>query len=279
MTVSKGKLRTIKKRIESTNSTMQITRAMEMVARAKINKVQKGLKFVRLYERAMERALIRAYFGDSNHPDSGGEGEILLVVSSDMGLAGAFNAEIMKAAEREVAKSNVIHIVTVGIKAESHFKKSGVPITPFSHFFDTPDLDEAAIIVDDIEEIMDSKNASSLKMVFSSFKNPLAQIPKTVKLLPVEDFEKPDNDLFDFEPEIEVLYEDVLNSWLVAKVLQGLYETKVGELFSRQAAMKNATENAKNMIEQLTLVRNKLRQSNITQEIIEVVNGAEALNG
>jgi len=258
---------------------MQITRAMEMVARAKINKVQKGLKFVRLYERAMERALIRAYFGDSNHPDSGGEGEILLVVSSDMGLAGAFNAEIMKAAEREVAKSNVIHIVTVGIKAESHFKKSGVPITPFSHFFDTPDLDEAAIIVDDIEEIMDSKNASSLKMVFSSFKNPLAQIPKTVKLLPVEDFEKPDNDLFDFEPEIEVLYEDVLNSWLVAKVLQGLYETKVGELFSRQAAMKNATENAKNMIEQLTLVRNKLRQSNITQEIIEVVNGAEALNG
>jgi len=277
--VSKGKLRTIKKRIESTNSTMQITRAMEMVARAKINKVQKGLKFVRLYERAMERALIRAYFGDSNHPDSGGEGEILLVVSSDMGLAGAFNAEIMKAAEREVAKSNVIHIVTVGIKAESYFKKSGVPITPFSHFFDTPDLDEAAIIVDDIEEIMDSKNASSLKMVFSSFKNPLAQIPKTVKLLPVEDFEKPDNDLFDFEPEIEVLYEDVLNSWLVAKVLQGLYETKVGELFSRQAAMKNATENAKNMIEQLTLVRNKLRQSNITQEIIEVVNGAEALNG
>ncbi|RAM60575.1 ATP synthase F1 subunit gamma [Mesotoga sp. SC_3PWM13N19] len=277
--MSKGKLRTIKKRIESTNSTMQITRAMEMVARAKINKVQKGLKFVRLYERAMERALIRAYFGDSNHPDSGGEGEILLVVSSDMGLAGAFNAEIMKAAEREVAKSNVIHIVTVGIKAESHFKKSGVPITPFSHFFDTPDLDEAAIIVDDIEEIMDSKNASCLKMVFSSFKNPLAQIPKTVKLLPVEDFEKPDNDLFDFEPEIEVLYEDVLNSWLVAKVLQGLYETKVGELFSRQAAMKNATENAKNMIEQLTLVRNKLRQSNITQEIIEVVNGAEALNG
>jgi len=277
--VSKGKLRTIKKRIESTNSTMQITRAMEMVARAKINKVQKGLKFVRLYERAMERALIRAYFGDSNHPDSGGEGEILLVVSSDMGLAGAFNAEIMKAAEREVAKSNVVHIVTVGIKAESYFKKSGVPITPFSHFFDTPDLDEAAIIVDDIEEIMDSKNASGLKMVFSSFKNPLAQIPKTVKLLPVEDFEKPDNDLFDFEPEIEVLYEDVLNSWLVAKVLQGLYETKVGELFSRQAAMKNATENAKNMIEQLTLVRNKLRQSNITQEIIEVVNGAEALNG
>ncbi len=71
----------------------------------------------------------------------------------------------------------------------------------------------------------------------------------------------------------------MLNSWLVAKVLQGLYETKVGELFSRQAAMKNATENAKNMIEQLTLVRNKLRQSNITQEIIEVVNGAEALNG
>jgi F-type H+-transporting ATPase subunit gamma len=104
-------------------------------------------------------------------------------------------------------------------------------------------------------------------------------MPKTVRLLPVEDLEKPDNDLFDFEPEIEVLYKDVLNSWLVAKVLQGLYETKVGELFSRQTAMKNATENAKSMIEQLTLVRNKLRQSNITQEIIEVVNGAEALNG
>ncbi|MDD3682023.1 MAG: ATP synthase F1 subunit gamma [Mesotoga sp.] len=277
--MSKGKLRTIKKRIESTNSTMQITRAMEMVARAKINKVQKGLKFVRLYEKAMARALTRAYFGDTNHPKTGGQGDILLVVSSDMGLAGAFNAEIMKAAEREVEKSDIVHIVTVGIKAESYFKKSGLPITAFSHFYDTPDLDEAAIIVDDIVDVMEDKNASGLKMVFSLFKNPLAQMPKIVRLLPVEDLEKPDNDLFDFEPEIEVLYKDVLNSWLVAKVLQGLYETKVGELFSRQTAMKNATENAKSMIEQLTLVRNKLRQSNITQEIIEVVNGAEALNG
>jgi len=279
LSVSKGKLRAIKKRIESTNSTMQITRAMEMVARAKINKIQKGLKFVRLYERAMERALIRAYFGDTSHPKIEGEGEILLIVSSDMGLAGAFNAEIMKAAEREITNSDIRHIVTVGIKAESFFKKGDIPISSFSHFYDTPDLDEAAIIVDDALDIMESEHAGGLRMVYSSFKNPLAQIPKAVKLLPLDEFSRPDNDFFDFEPEIDVLFKDVLNSWLVAKVLLGMYETKVGELFSRQNAMKNATENAKNMIQQLTLVRNKLRQSNITQEIIEVVNGAEALNG
>ncbi len=277
--MSKGKLRAIKKRIESTNSTMQITRAMEMVAGAKINNTQKGLRFVRQYEQSMERALKRAYLGLESRPELSGEGDLLLVVTADMGLAGAFNAEILKLAEQELKKLNVKRLVTVGVKAESYFKKHGVELSAFSHFYDTPDLDEAAIIVDDIMDAMEANNLGGLSMVYSNFKTPLAQVPKVVNILPLKPFERTENDLYDFEPDIELLYRDILYSWIVSIVLRGLYETKVGELYARQNAMKNATENASNMIERLTLVRNKLRQSNITQEIIEVVNGAEALNG
>jgi F-type H+-transporting ATPase subunit gamma len=130
----------------------------------------------------MERALIRAYFGDSNHPDSGGEGEILLVVSSDMGLAGAFNAEIMKAAEREVAKSNVIHIVTVGIKAESHFRRPR-PITLSVILSIHPDL-TGAIIVDDIEKSWIARTLPA-ENGFQQFKNPLAQYRRPPSFFPL----------------------------------------------------------------------------------------------
>lgn len=277
--MSKGKLRAIKKRIESTASTMQITRAMEMVARAKINKVQKGLGFIRLYEQSMNRALKKAYFGLETKPQTSGEGTLLLVVTSDMGLAGAFNSEILKLAETEMKKHPVRHVAAIGVKAETFFKTQSVTTTGYSHFYDIPDLDEAGIIADDIIDIMESKEIMELRMIYSNFRNAIAQLPKAERLLPIEKFEMDKRDVFDYEPGVEELYVDLLHSWVVSKILLGLYETRVGELYARQNAMKNATENAKNMIEKLTLVRNKLRQSNITQEIIEVVNGAEALNG
>lgn len=277
--MSKGKLRAIKKRIESTNSTMQITRAMEMVARAKLNKIRKGLQYIRLYEQSMKRALERVWLGLDSHPAPSGQGELLLIITSDMGLAGAFNSEILKLAEQTLSKSDTNYIITVGVKAESYFKKYEMTSSSYSHFYDTPDHEEAAIIVDDVMDIMENKKLRSLKMVYSNFKNALIQLPKSVNLLPVGPFSRQERDVYDYEPEVELLYRDVLDSWLISEVLLGLYETKVGELYARQNAMKNATENAKNMIETLTLARNKLRQSNITQEIIEVVNGAESLNG
>ncbi|AKI96782.1 ATP synthase F1 subunit gamma [Kosmotoga pacifica] len=278
--MSKGKLRAIKERIESTESTMQITRAMEMVARAKIKKVEKSLIFVRKYESTLRKTLsiVRSSINEVEKPS--GEGSVLLVITADMGLCGAFNSEILRLADGVLEKGEIKAIITVGNKCEQHYKGNPLLKGSFSRFYDVPDPDEAVIIWNRVYEAMNEVNASGLKIVYSRFKNPMVQLPAIYEVLPFEpddNFET--NELYDFEPEIDVLYGELLESWVTSVILLVTYETKVGELFARQNAMKNATENAQKMIEQLTLIRNKVRQATITQEIIEVVNGAEALKG
>lgn len=162
-----------------------------------------------------------------------------------------------------------------------HYKKHKLFKKAFTRFYDVPDVDEAAIIVDEVLAIKEELNASGFKVVYSEFKNPIVQLPKTLRLLPLEPIaeEEKDEDMYDFEPEVSVIFPEMLNSWIISEILRATYETKVGELFSRQNAMKSATENAQKLIERLTLERNKVRQATITQEIIEIVNSAEALKG
>ncbi|HAA85789.1 MAG TPA: ATP synthase F1 subunit gamma [Kosmotogaceae bacterium] len=276
--MSKGKLRQIKKRIDSTRSTMQITRAMEMVARAKIKKIERTLQYVRMTEKGLRRALTIAAREISELPYEYGEGEVLVVVTSDMGLCGSFNSEILKHSDRILEKEDVRSIVTVGTKAEVHYRHNDKVKEVFSKFYDEPDIEAAGVIADRLFDLMKRENASGLKFVYSRFKSSLAQTADTMRVFPV-DLSDSDSDVYDFEPEIEILFEELVTSWVINSVLLAMHETKVGELHARQNAMRNATENAEKMIERLTLGKNKLRQATITQEIIEVVNGAEALRG
>jgi len=280
--MSKGKLRAIKKRIDATESTMQITRAMEMVARAKLKKVERGLVYTRNYADSMKEVLKCVIRSLDTTPKFPGEGDVLLVVSTDMGLCGAFNSEILRHADIEISKGNIKAIVTVGLKAELYYKKHELFKKAFTRFYDVPDVDEAAIIADEVLAIKEELNASGFKVVYSEFKNPIVQLPKTMRLLPlgpIAEEEEKEKDMYDFEPDVSVIFPELLNSWIISEILRATYETKVGELFSRQNAMKSATENAQKLIERLTLERNKVRQATITQEIIEIVNSAEALKG
>ncbi len=276
--MSKGKLRQIKKRIDSTNSTMQITRAMEMVARAKIKKIESYLQYVRLYEKGLRKTLAIAGRELSELPFEDGEGEVLVVVTSDVGLCGSFNSEILRRADRILKEEKVDFIVAVGTKAEVHFRRNERVREVFSKFYDEPDIEAAGIIADRILDLMKREKASGLRIVFSRFKSSLAQLADVVKVFPIG-MDEADSDMYDFEPGVEELFDDVLTSWVISALLLAMQETRVGELYARQNAMRNATENAEKMIEKLTLGKNKLRQATITQEIIEVVNGAEALKG
>ncbi|MFO7881699.1 MAG: ATP synthase F1 subunit gamma [Kosmotogaceae bacterium] len=276
--MSKGKLRAIKKRIESTDSTMQITKAMQMVATAKLKKVEKGLPPINEYENRLYNTLKIVHNSLEYLPSNEGEGEILVIITADMGLCGAFNSEIIRYAKKYIEKNDIKGIITVGIKAEKAFSSYKTFGKTFSRFYDTPDLDEVAIIWDEAYEMLKEKNAGSLKVIYAKLKNMLVQLPDIKTIFPLE-FKSESRENYDFEPSPEEIYDDLLNSWGISVLLSTAYETKLGELYSRQNAMKNATDNAEDLIEKLTLEKNKVRQSTITREIIEIVNGAEALEG
>lgn len=276
--MSKGKLRAIKKRIESTESTMQITKAMQMVATAKLKKVEKGLSPIKEYEKRIFNTLKVVHNSLEYPPKNEGKGEVVIIITADMGLCGAFNSEIIRYAHKYVDKNNIEGIITVGIKAEKAFSKHKAFSRAFSRYYDTPDLDEVAVIWDEAYEKLKEVNAYSLKIIYAKLKNILVQLPEVKTIFPL-DTEDERRENFDFEPSPEEIYYDLLNSWGISALLSTAYETKLGELYSRQNAMKNATDNAKDLIEKLTLEKNKVRQSTITREIIEIVNGAEALEG
>lgn len=251
---------------------------MEMVARAKIKKIESYLQYVRLYEKGLRKTLAIAGRELSELPFEDGEGEVLVVVTSDVGLCGSFNSEILRRADRILKEEKVDFIVAVGTKAEVHFRRNERVREVFSKFYDEPDIEAAGIIADRILDLMKREKASGLRIVFSRFKSSLAQLADVVKVFPIG-MDEADSDMYDFEPGVEELFDDVLTSWVISALLLAMQETRVGELYARQNAMRNATENAEKMIEKLTLGKNKLRQATITQEIIEVVNGAEALKG
>ncbi|TYB90891.1 MAG: ATP synthase F1 subunit gamma [Kosmotoga sp.] len=276
--MSKGKLRAIKQRIESTESTMQITKAMQMVATAKLKKVERGLPPIKEYEKRIFNTLKVVHNSLEYPPSNNGEGEVLIIITADMGLCGAFNSEIIRYAHKYVEQNNIKGIITVGIKAEKAFSMHKAFSKAFSRYYDTPDLDEVAVIWDEAYEKLREVNASSLKVIYAKLKNILVQLPETKTIFPL-DVEDESKENYDFEPSPEEIYDDLLNSWGISVLLSTAYETKLGELYSRQNAMKNATDNAVDLIEKLTLEKNKVRQSTITREIIEIVNGAEALEG
>jgi len=277
--MSRGLLRTLKKRIDSTYSTMKITRAMEMVARAKLSKIRYGFDPIIAYEKELKKSINylhkKVFLGEKTKTEE----NFLIVISTDMGLCGGFNSELFRKVNRELSEKKIAGIISVGLKAENHFKNSKLMKNSFSKFFDVPTPDDAEIIINTFYEDKDKdKKDYGLLVAYNEFKNPLVQVPTIQRILPydIDDSELPD-DVYDFEPYPEKLFEDLEKNWIISKVLLSLFESKYGELYARQNSMKTATDNAKDLIDSLTLLKNKVRQSNITQEITEVVSGANAL--
>lgn len=287
--MSRGKLRTVKRRINSTISTMHITRAMEMVARAKAQKAEKIWSNYRLFSEKYSN-MFRKIVNSSeaiNHPlikhdNQKNSKTAILLVSSDMGLCGSFSSEIIRTAEIESRKlgKNFVGFFVIGLKASSYFKYKGIKtLKSWEKLYDIPDYDISELIIDEVLDFFERGVIDSLKVVYTKKVSTLAQIPKVVDLIPINS-EKDKANIkkeYEFEPLPEELLKRFIPEFLSAQLLNYMMESKVSELYARQNAMKNATENAKDLIDNLTLQYNKLRQASITREIIEVVNGSEAL--
>ncbi|OBI13434.1 MULTISPECIES: F0F1 ATP synthase subunit gamma [unclassified Mycobacterium] len=293
-------LRELRGRIRSAGSIKKITKAQEMIATSRIGKAQARLQAARPYAfqitamlttLSSEAALDHPLLVEREEPKRAG----VLVVSSDRGLCGAYNSSIFRRSEelfsllREEGKTPVVY--TVGRKALNYFKFRNWDITDsWTGFSEQPQYENAAEIASTLvdafmkgtgDESQDDQGVDELHVVYSEFKSMMSQAAVAHRIAPmvVEYVEEPPEvrTLYSFEPDATTLFESLLPRYVTTRVYAALLESAASELASRQRAMKSATDNADDLIKELTLMANRERQAQITQEISEIVGGANAL--
>jgi F-type H+-transporting ATPase subunit gamma len=287
-----GQIRLLRRRIRSVKSTQKITRAMEMIAASRIVKAQRRVQQARPYAEQITEVIKGLAIANEvrEHPllrTHEPTGRVALVVNtSDRGLAGAYNANVLKAAERtwreEQARGHEIELYVIGKKGAGYFRYRGRrAVAAWEGVSDEPSMDAASGIA---ETLMDRYAAGELDrvwLVYTDFKSSLTQTPVRMELLPVkaEEFEGGDEIAPEviFEPGPEQLLDALIPRYVEAKVFHSLLESSASEHASRQRAMKSATDNADDVASKLSRVMNQARQDQITTEISEIVGGAEAL--
>lgn len=281
-------LQNIRQRINSVRSTQKITRAMKMVAAAKLRRAQEAIVRARPYAyrmREMTQTLVMRADPEQHPLLRKGEGDKvgLIIVTSDRGLCGGFNANIinrtMVALQEEFAGKNV-ELTVVGRRGVEALKRRKVKIrNTHVGVFDKLSVTSAARIVDDFVEAFTSGELSEVYCLYNEFKSAISQRVVLERLLPYEppEEERPPDIYYIFEPsEIKILFELLVRNVYV-QMHRVLHESAASEFGARMAAMESATRNAGELIERLTLKYNRARQDNITREVVEVIGGAEAL--
>jgi F-type H+-transporting ATPase subunit gamma len=284
-------LRAIRRRINSVKSTQKITRAMELIASSRIIKAQQRVEAARPYAEEMRRlmASVAGKVGRVDNPLLQERPEVVrigtIVITSDRGLAGAYNSNVIRAAERDLqahGKEPVLFLA--GKKAVTYFRFRGYD---FKHSWlgmsDQPRIEDARAIARAVAEAFAQGAVDEVRLAYTRYESALTQRPVVVKLLPmpteefVDDQAEGPRPSYDFEPEPEEILDVLVPRYLEGTVLQGLLEASASEHAARRRAMKAATDNAEELIGTLTRVYNQARQAEITTEIMEVVGGAEAL--
>ena len=285
----------LRKRIASVKSTQKITKAMKMVAAAKLRKAQEMAEKGRPYSDKMDvfiQNLSKAINDPSNAPKLlVGTGEdkshLCVVMTADRGLCGGFNTNIVKLAKKHFNKilkdSKSLKIITVGTKGLDQLKRDyGKYIIKKINFKDKKKLsfEDAEFIGNEIVELFKNKEFDKCVIFFNQFKNVMTQIPQTQQVIPAKKDEKSKEkqDLsYEFEPEEDEILEDLLPKNISTQIYKGFLENSASEQGSRMTAMDNATRNAGDLVEKLTINYNRSRQAAITKELIEIISGAESL--
>lgn len=283
----------IRRRIKGVASTRQITKAMEMVAAAKVRRAQARVTAARPYAEG-----IKGMFASVTAQVPAGELEskllerrevktvAVVVVTSDKGLSGAYNSNVLRAAVARLrewrAQGVEPKLIVIGTKGVNFFKHSNFEvISRYTNLPQIPTFTEATVICEEITKLYTEGKVDKVELVFTQFHTMLRYTPEVADLLPATLPEtgavKPQTDYI-FEPSAQAMIEDLIPKYLETVVFQSLLESVTSQLASQMAAMSAASKNAGEMIQHLTIVLNKARQGAITQEILEVVGGAEALN-
>jgi F-type H+-transporting ATPase subunit gamma len=278
--------RDIRRRIGAVRNIKQITRAMQFVAASKLKRAQDSTLSARPYSDVIDEVLadLATVLSGEDHPllaEREGGKRLIVLVTTDRGLAGPLNTNTIRFAAREITDHpGDLTVVTVGRKGRDSMRRAGVPLEAhFAGFGDRPVFADviplARLITDDFLE----GKVGRVDIIFSRFVTTLTQKPDMDRLLPIEpsdDTEGIPGNQFIFEPDAATVLRELLPRYVATRLFQAVLEAKASEESSRMVAMKNATENAEELIDDLTLSYNKVRQSNITREMIEIASGANA---
>ncbi len=271
----------IRRRIKSITNTRKITKAMGLVATAKLRKTRNLLDINCDYYDSFEETikLIVQNVEDYNIYTHGNESnkELIIVFTSDSGLCGGFNSNAVSEAIKQASenKDNSL-IMVVGQKGRAYFKKLKYSTAAeYVGISDLPSLKEARIIAEHALRLYRNGEVGKIKVVYTKFHSAVKQDVLTKKLLPI-DFTTVNNSSIILEPEVNTLLEDLSDTYIQQCILNYMLNSKASEQGARMAAMNGATKNANDLLEKLQLKYNRVRQSLITQEISEIVGGAGA---
>ena len=286
-------LKEIRNRISSVGSTMQITSAMKMVSAAKLKKAQDAITAMRPYAdtlTALLQNLSATLDGDSGSKFSE-EREVkkvlVVAITSNRGLAGAFNSNIIKEAKRSIEETyagNQVDFITIGKKGNDIISKSEKVIENNNAIFDDLTFDATAAIAQSVMDLFEEAAYDKVVLLYNKFKNAATQIVMHEQFLPIVASKKEENESssnldYIFEPSKEKIVEELIPKSLKTQLFKALRDSVASEHGARMTAMHKATDNATELRDQLKLQYNKARQAAITNEILEIVGGAEALAG
>lgn len=281
-------LRDIRTRIASVKSTRQITSAMKMVAAAKMRRAVENATNARPYQETLTGTLQRvaAGAGDIEHPLLTArpvvKNVIIVVVGTERGLCGGFNANLNRKVEETVrkltAEGRSVRLRTYGKKPRDYFKNRNMANDPKVGVGPKQFLEEVPVLAESLTQAFAGGEADEVWLAYNNFKSTLTQIPTLQRILPlsIESGGAAGAD-FVYEPEGAGILATLLPLYLRTLLLQAFLETDAGEQASRMTAMDSATRNASDLIDRLTLEYNRSRQAFITKELIEIISGAEAL--
>ncbi len=278
--------RDIRRRIGAVKNIKQITRAMQFVAASKLKRAQDATLAARPYSEKLDEVLadLAAVLGGDDHPllavPEGGK-RLVVLITTDRPLAGPLNTNIVRFVARDIIdKSDDLALITVGRKGRDAMRRAGVPLEAhFPTFGDRPTFADVLPLARLVTDDFLARTYTRVDVVFSRFVSTLVQRPEKLQILPIEpseDTEGIPGNQFIFEPSASAVLERLLPRYVATRLFQAVLEAKASEESSRMVAMKNATENAEDLIEDLTISYNKVRQANITREMIEIASGANA---
>jgi F-type H+-transporting ATPase subunit gamma len=288
--MASSNMKDIKRRIKSVESTLQITKAMELVASSKLRRAKERADNVRpffeslykiMWEITSEDNAFESVFTNS----SKGNSVLLIVIAGDRGLAGGFNSNIFKLAQKRIdeinSQSGTVSVMPIGRKAVEYFqKRENRIVASYENIAEHIKINQVMKISELIIGAYTSGKINRVEIIFTNYVSPLLQEARNMSVLPVENISggdvKKSSGVTNYEPSPEAVFDTLVPKYLAGIIYGAVADSFASEQASRRLAMENASDNATEMIYNLSLIYNRARQSSITQEITEIVGGASA---